>query len=370
MRLKKLVLAVVLLAVVAAAGYLPQIISGNTGTELVDESGNVSVLTAALSDGAAISVDTEAGESLSNEELVRKVGPAVVSIVTESLSQGWFLQPTPQTGAGSGAIISPDGYILTNNHVVEGASKITVTLSDGRVFQASSAVTDAETDLAVVKIDAKGLPYLHMLHTSLQQVSVLEEVVAVGNALALEGGPTWTKGVVSNLGRSIDFGNGIILYDLIQTDAAINPGNSGGPLVNMAGQLVGINVAIAAEAENIGFAISTDTAVQVVQSLIDNGSVSRPWLGVSMVTVNSTIARQYRLAVDIGVLVVQVWDGSPAAQAGLEAGDVVVGFDSQEVATSEELRQAIRARQAGDEVTVEFYRYSERRSGAVVLAQS
>ena len=205
-------------------------------------------------------VDEQIGSELSTQELVATVAPAVVSIVTESVSYNWFWQAVPQTGAGSGIIISPEGYIVTNNHVVEGANKVTVTLSSGSTYEATIVGTDAETDLAVVRIDASSLDYLHFLSDSLEQLGVLDPVVAVGNALALPGGPTWTLGVVSNLGRSIEVDTGVVLKDIIQTDAAINAGNSGGPLVNMAGQVVGINVAIASNAENIGFAISTDTA--------------------------------------------------------------------------------------------------------------
>ena len=212
--------------------------------------------------------DEEIGSELSTQELVANVAPAVVSIVTETVSYNWFWQAVPQTGAGSGIVVSSDGYIVTNNHVVEDADKVTVTLSDGCTFEAIIVGTDAQTDLAVVKIDASNLDYLGFLSNSAEQLSVLETVVAVGNALALPGGPTWTLGVVSNLGRSIELDTGVVLSDVIQTDAAINAGNSGGPLVNMAGQVVGINTAIASNAENIGFAISTDTAVPVVQSLI------------------------------------------------------------------------------------------------------
>jgi len=219
-------------------------------------------------------VDDQEGVELSNEELADMVAPAVVCIVTEWVSQGWFRQPVPVTGAGTGVVVSPDGYIVTNSHVVEGAVQVTVTLSDGRTFEASGVATDASHDLAVVRIDATGLPYLSFLEDSMEQLNVLDEVVAVGNALGLSGGPTWTTGVVSNLGRSIDMGDGVVLEDVIQTDAAINSGNSGGPLLNRAGQVVGINVAIASNAENIGFAISSNVAVPAIADLVQELSVS------------------------------------------------------------------------------------------------
>jgi len=294
----------------------------------------------------------------------------VVSIVTETVSYDWFLRPVPQTGAGTGVIISPDGYIVTNNHVVENAQKVTVTLSDGRTLEATNVTSDLQTDLAVVKIDASELPYLHFLSNSLEQLNELDWVVAVGNALALPGGPTWTLGVVSNLGRSIDLGSGVVLHEIIQTDAAINPGNSGGPLVNMAGQVVGINVAIASNAENIGFAISTDTAIPVIESLIEEGEVARPWLGVSMLTVTSAIQYQYNLSVDEGVLIVEVFDGSPADEAGLEPGDVVTGIDGQEVNTSEEMRVALQAHRVGDQLEIVYFRGSEQKTTHATLVEA
>jgi len=315
-------------------------------------------------------VDEEIAPVLSTQELAVKVAPAVVSIVTESVSYNWFWQPIPQTGAGSGIIVSPDGYIVTNNHVVENANKVTVTLSDGRTFEATIVGTDAQTDLAVVKIDASDLSYLHFLKDSLEQLSVLDSVVAVGNALALPGGPTWTLGVVSNLGRSIQVDTGVVLNDLIQTDAAINSGNSGGPLVNMAGQVVGINVAIASNAENIGFAISTDTAIPVIQSLITKGKVVRPWLGVQVTTVTSTIQRYYNLSVNVGALITSVTSSSPAYKAGLKAGDVIVRLDSQVINTAQDLSATIGSHQIGDEIEIVYYRGNAEKVAYVTLEGS
>jgi serine protease Do len=303
-----------------------------------------------------LSIDEGIGSGLSNEELVAEVAPAVVSIVVETVGYNFFQQAVPETGAGSGILITPDGYIVTNNHVVEGAQTVTVTLNDGSVFSATIVGTDAQTDLAVVKIDASDLSYLHVLSNSLEQLSVLDPVVAVGNALALPGGPTWTTGVISNLGRSIEEETGAVLNDLIQTDAAINPGNSGGPLLNAAGQMVGINVAIASNAENIGFAISTDTVVPIVESLITEGKVVRPWLGVSVTTVTPTIQQFYNLSVDAGALVVYVSSGSPADEAGLRAGDVITEMDGEDISSAGELSLAITSHQIGDQVEIVYYR--------------
>jgi serine protease Do len=317
-----------------------------------------------------LSVDETMSSELSTQELVAEVAPAVVSIVTETVSYNWFWQAVPQTGAGSGIIISSDGYIVTNNHVVDGAQKVTVTLSDGSAFVATIVGTDAQTDLAVVKISANNLSYLHFLSNSLEQLSVLDPVVAVGNALALPGGPTWTTGVVSNLGRSIEESTGVVLNDIIQTDAAINAGNSGGPLLDTAGQVVGINVAIASNAENIGFAISTDTAIPVVQSLITEGKVVRPWLGVSVTTVTSTIQHYYNLSVNAGALITSVTSGSPASKAGLRAGDVITKIDDEDISTAAELTSAIGSHQIGDQIEIVYYRGNVQNVANATLEES
>ena len=314
-------------------------------------------------------VDGGMGTQLSTHELVEKVAPAIVSIVTETVSYNWFYQAVPQTGAGTGIVISPDGYIVTNNHVVEDTNKVTVTLNDGSTFAATIVGSDAQTDLAVVKIDASNLAYLHFLSNSLEQLSVLDPVVAVGNALALPGGPTWTAGVISNLGRSIEEDTGVVLSDIIQTDAAINAGNSGGPLVNMAGQVVGINVAIASNAENIGFAISTDTAIPVVQSLITEGKVIRPWLGVGVTTVTSAIQHYYNLSVDTGALITSVTSSSPADKVGLRAGDVVTKIDDEDINTAAELCSAIASHQVGDQVKIVYYRRSVQKVANAMLEE-
>jgi serine protease Do len=317
-----------------------------------------------------LSIDEGIGSEISNQELVAEVAPAVVSIVVETVAYNFFQQAVPETGAGSGMIISPDGYIVTNNHVVEGAEKVTVTLSDGSTFDANIVGTDAQTDLAVVKIDASNLSYVHFLSNSLNQLSVLDPVVAVGNALALPGGPTWTTGVVSNLGRSIEEQNGMVLNDIIQTDAAINAGNSGGPLLDAAGQVVGINVAIASNAENIGFAISTDSVIPVVESLIEEGKVIRPWLGVSVMAVTPTIQEYYNLAVDAGALIVSVSGGSPADEAGLRAGDVITKLGGEDISTAAELISAIGSREVGDQVEIVYYRGGVQEVANVMLEES
>ena len=318
----------------------------------------------------SLHLDQEIGPALDSADLVEKVGPAVVSIATESVAHDMYFQPVPRQGAGTGVIVSPDGYIVTNHHVVENAEKVMVTLSDGRTFEATAVIMDAPTDLALVHIEAEDLPFLHLLENSLDQLRELDPVVAVGNALALPGGPTWTAGVISNRGRSIELQNGRVLDDLLQTDAAINPGNSGGPLVNDAGQIVGINVAIAANAENIGFAISTDTVIPVITGLAARGQVERPWLGIQMLTVTPSLAYQKSLPVNKGVFIAEVIEGSPAHKAGLRSGDVITAIDDKAIDTAEELRMAIGGHQAGDIVKIGCYRENLHRTVAVTLGEA
>jgi len=302
-------------------------------------------------------IQNEVLKPLDTDNLVALVAPAVVSIISEHLSYDRFFRAVPERGAGSGVVIDPKGYIVTNAHVVKDAETLTVVLYDGRAFDATAWVMDAQTDLAVVQINpGESLPYAHFLSSSLGKLELLEDLVAVGNALALPGGPTWTKGVVSSLGRSIQVSSGVVLDDLIQTDAAINPGNSGGPLVNMAGQVVGINTAIAADYQNIGFAISTDTAVPVVNSLVNKGFVSWAWLGVKMLSVTEVIKSEYGLSVDYGALIVSVVSGSPADKAGLKPDDVITRFGDTDIKNTDELRAAIRNHVPGDTVTVTYIR--------------
>ena len=302
-------------------------------------------------------------------DVVEAVKPAVVSIVVGTVSYNFFMQPVPTENAGSGVIFDPRGYIVTNNHVVEGAQSITVTLTDGRSFDAEIVGTDPLSDLAVIKIDGNNLPTAAFGNSS--QLRVGDWVVAIGNALALEGGPTVTVGVVSAKGRTIQEQNGVDLYDVIQTDAAINPGNSGGPLINLQGQVIGINTAkiSSVEVSGVGFAVSADTAHPVVDELIDKGYVSRPYLGVSFVTVTPSIADSYGLATETGAMVYQVSLDSPADGAGLKWGDVIVAIDDEEITSSDDAILAIRAHKIGDEIQITYFRESGQRTTSAVLIE-
>jgi S1-C subfamily serine protease len=302
-------------------------------------------------------------------DVVELVKPAVASIIVGTVGYNIFLQPVPEEKAGSGVIIDDRGYIVTNNHVVEGAESITVTIPDGRSFDATIVSTDPLTDLAVIKIEGDNLPTASFGDSS--KLEVGEWVVAIGNALDLPGGPTVTVGVISALGRTIQEQNGVTLYDVIQTDAAINPGNSGGPLVNLQGEVVGINTAkiTAVEVSGVGFAISSSTAKSVAQELIEKGYVTRPYLGISVITVTPSIAQNYDLATNEGALIWSLEAGSPAEKAGLRPFDVIIRFDGQRVTSADDVVLAIRARKIGDRVEITYLRGSSQDTTSATLAE-
>lgn len=351
------------------------VIGGGLATALVTRSTDQSsaATTPINAEWTPVYIDDVVGTSLSTAELVTDLSKAVVSITTQTVGYDMFYQAVPESGAASGIIIDPAGYIVTNYHVVSGATSVTVTLSDGSSFTAVKWAGDESTDLAVIEIQTgENLPYAHFLSNSLEKLSLLDDVVAIGNALALPGGPTWTEGVVSYLGRSIEESSSVVLNDLIQTDAAINAGNSGGPLVNMAGQVVGINTAVASNAENIGFAISTDTAISTIYSLVTKGAESSAWLGVTAADVTQSLKSRYGLPVDSGAFIVSVTSGSPAYEVGLTAGDVISRIDQTDISGSQDLVSAIQKHSPGDQVTITYYDYSRsysQRQTTVTLGQ-
>jgi S1-C subfamily serine protease len=279
-----------------------------------------------------------------------------------------FLQAVPQKGAGSGVIVDARGYVVTNNHVVEGAKSVKVNLNDGRVFDAVTVNRDPWTDLAVVQIKSENLPVAKLGRSENLQVG--DWVVAIGNALALDGGATVTQGIVSYLGRSIQEPNGVTLYNLVQTDAAINPGNSGGALLNMAGEVVGINVAIAGDAQNIGFAIAITPALPVIEQLITQGKVSRGYMGIEYQALTAAIVSRYNLQVKEGAYLNRVVAGSPADKAGLKAGDVITIMDGRKIVKTEDLRLAIQARKPGETVELTYNRAGTEYKTRVTLGES
>jgi S1-C subfamily serine protease len=242
-------------------------------------------------------------------------------------------------GSGSGFLFTPDGLILTNSHVASGASQIRVSLPDGQLFDADLVGDDPHTDLAVVRISASKLPTA-MLGTS-RDVRVGQLAIAIGNPFGFE--CTVTAGVVSALGRSLRAQSGRLIDDVIQTDAALNPGNSGGPLVSSAGEVIGVNTAIIAAAQGICFATSIDTAKLVVGQLLRHGRVRRGYLGVAgqNTPLPRRLVRHFELAVESGVRVMSVEPGSPAAAAGIEGGDVIVGWDGKAVARMDDLHRLL-----------------------------
>ena len=255
-------------------------------------------------------------------EVVKILTPSVVQILTDALAMGDFNQPGPGSGIGTGIIMDTQGHILTNNHVIAGAKRITVTLSNGSSCQAQVVGGDALTDTAVIRIEAEGLQPAKLGRASELQAG--EDVIAMGHALGLRGGPTVSKGVVSALGRSINSGPQITMVDLIQTDAAINPGNSGGPLMNTRAEVIGINTAIIQGSRGIGFAINIDDAKIVAVQLIAKGFVERGGLGIAPASLNPGIAHQLDVPVSEGIVAVRVFEGLAADNAGLEELDVIV----------------------------------------------
>ncbi len=301
--------------------------------------------------------------------VVGKVEPSVVAINVRITSFNIFNVPVTQEGAGSGWIIDPNGLVVTNNHVVQGATSIDVTLSDGRLFTSQQVVADPVSDLAVVKINASGLPALAIGDSAGMKVGM--QVAAIGNALGL--GISMTGGYISRLNASITISSiNETLYNLIETDAAINPGNSGGPLINTAGQIIGITNAklVATGVTGIGYAISTQTAIPVIQQLVQKGYVTRPYLGVAFQTVNPSITALYGLAVDTGALITQVASGSPAGNAGLKAGDVIVAINGKTVSTASDAVQILSASQIGQKVTITYWRGSTKYTVDITLIQN
>jgi serine protease Do len=334
---------------------------------------NVSVAQS-IGQTAALTAGTAAMPA-SFADLAERLGPTVVNIQVTKVAPvaGGFGMQAPEgpygeffkrffkdlpqrpeqfrtQGSGSGVIMNPDGYILTNNHVVDGAKEVTVTLADQQVYQARIVGRDAKTDLAVVKIDPKqSLPVASMGNSA--DLKVGEWVLAIGNPFGLSN--SVTAGIVSAKGRVIGAGP---YDDFIQTDAPINPGNSGGPLFNMQGEMVGINTAIIASGQGIGFAIPIDLARPLIPQLVNTGEVTRGYLGVSIQSVTPDLAKAMKLGERQGALVAEVVPGGPAAKAGIRQGDVIVGFNGESIKSSHDLPALVAKTPVGQEATVTLYR--------------
>lgn len=265
--------------------------------------------------------------------------------------------------SGSGFIIRPDGYILTNSHVVRGAPKITVTLNDKRTFENAKVVgSDPESDLAVLKIEAKDLPHATMGSSS--AIRPGEFVIAVGSPMGLD--HTVTFGIVSAVGRAVTDVNRTVKF--IQTDAAINPGNSGGPLLNLKGEVVGVNNAILARAQNIGFSIPIDTAKAILDDLVAGRTPERPWLGIEMAELTETWRRSLGLDETInGVLVSRVVNGSPAHKSGLEGGDIILKIDGRDIKEMGQVQQMVREHKIKDTLNFLVLRNGARKALAATI---
>lgn len=288
-------------------------------------------------------------------EVVEAVRPAVVNITTRVEAGSFLFRRFGATGNGTGAIIQSDGYVVTNFHVINGATRIVITTDDGRHFDATVVGTDPVTDLAVLKIDGDG-PFPALPFAPPDSVRVGDWAIAIGNALGLPGGPSVTLGVVGAIDRSLTTQQQS-LTDLIQTDAAINEGNSGGPLVDLNGEVIGINTAVVRGAQGMGFSVSSFTVVPVVQSILQHGRVRWPWMGVGISDITAPVALQMDLDDRRGVLIGRVWPNSPAQDAGIETGDILINLDGHDVDSLRSLQRVMREElSVGDEALAVFLR--------------
>jgi len=279
-----------------------------------------------------------------------RVGPAVVHVLA-------FGAEGKPKGQGSGVVFTPDGYVLTNAHVVEGASKLRASFTDGQAFEAALVGADADTDTAVLRLSGNGLPHAELGQSATLRVGQM--VVAIGNPLGFQ--CTVTAGIVSALGRTLRTRSGRLIDSVIQTDAPLNPGNSGGPLVSGAGRVVGINTATIAPAQGICFAIGIDTAIWVATRLMRDGRVRRSRLGLSgqTVPIDTRVRRFHHLEQSSGVLVLDALENGPAAHAGVQRGDVVLAFDGAPITGVDELHRALTIERAGVPAALTLLRRTE-----------
>jgi S1-C subfamily serine protease len=282
--------------------------------------------------------------------VVNRVAPSVVNIRVAAQDG--------RAGGGSGFVIARDGFILTNSHVVHGARELEVTLHDGRVYPAELIGTDPDTDLGVIRIDAPDLQHARLADSSAIRVGQI--AVAVGSPYGFQ--QTVTAGIVSALGRSMRAESGRLMDEIIQTDAALNPGNSGGPLLNSAGEVIGVNTAVILPAQGICFAIASNTAHLVAGWLIKDSRIRRSTIGVAgqNVPLHPRVVRFHKLPNERGVLVMEVEPGSPAAIAGLEKGDTIVGFKGQPISTIDDLHKRLVADEIGVPSPIMFLRGTEK----------
>ncbi len=302
--------------------------------------------------------------------VAEKVSPSVVKIEVEQTrnAKGRGRAPQTQGGSGSGFVFTPDGFILTNSHVVHNASKLTVVLHDGNRHEANLVGDDPDTDLAVIRINAPNLNFLK-LGTS-RNLKVGQMAIAIGNPYGFQ--TTVTAGIVSALGRSLRSNTGRLIDDIVQTDAALNPGNSGGPLVNSRGEVIGVNSAMILPAQGICFAVAVDTARFVASRLIRDGRIRRSYIGLAgqNVQLPRRVVRHFNLPKESGILVVSFEKNSPAEQAGLKTGDVIIEFADNFVGGIDELHRLLTDERLGNREWLTVIRGTEKMNISIVPHES
>jgi len=289
-------------------------------------------------------------------QAVEKLSESIVSVSSMRLERRFF-GIIPSEGQGSGIILDRKGLIITNNHVIDGANQVHVSLKDGRMFTGEVVGSDEATDVAVIRVEASDLPAADLGDSEALRVGQI--VLAIGNALALPGGPTVSMGVLSAKGRPLP-GSDFIFEGLLQTDAAVNPGNSGGPLADLDGRIIGITTLMIPFAQGMGFAIPINTVKKIAQEILENGRVTRRWIGISGIDVTPQLASRYNLQTESGFLVAEVVPRSPADYAGLRNGDVVVGAGGSGVKHTKDLLLAISKVGAGDHISIDINRMGRR----------
>ena len=372
-RVARSAVALVLAAAMGFAGGFVGAKFGGSGKVVIQQVAPSSTANSSDSADSSITAASSSGSSLTTEQVVDLVSPSVVVITTEQVvySQwSWYGQNQVESGAGSGVIISSDGYILTCAHVVDGASTITVTIGD-KDYTATLVGEDTTSDIAVIKIDADGLTPATVGNSD--SLKVGQSVMAVGNPLGELGG-TVTGGMISALNRSVTIqgSSSVNTMSLIQMDASVSPGNSGGGLFNMNGELVGIVNAksSSSDAEGLGFAIPINDAIKVAQELLENGYVTgRPYLGITYLAVTDAQTASQLGVNAYGVYVVEVVKGGPAEKAGLQAGDRIVSVDGTEIASKDDLGTLMQKHAAGDTLSITIAREGQMQTVNVTLGE-
>ena len=372
-RVARSAVALVLAAAMGFAGGFVGAKFGGSGKVVIQQVAPSSTADSAPGSDSSITAASSSGSSLTTEQVADLVSPSVVVITTEQVvySQwSWYGQNQVESGAGSGVIISSDGYILTCAHVVDGASTITVTIGD-KDYTATLVGEDTTSDIAVIKIDADGLTPATVGNSD--SLKVGQSVMAVGNPLGELGG-TVTGGMISALNRSVTIqgSSSVNTMSLIQMDASVSPGNSGGGLFNMNGELVGIVNAksSSSDAEGLGFAIPINDAIKVAQELLENGYVTgRPYLGITYLAVTDAQTASQLGVNAYGVYVVEVVKGGPAEKAGLQAGDRIVSVDGTEIASKDDLGTLMQKHAAGDTLSITIARDGQMQTVNVTLGE-